>query len=241
MQDRKRITKGWRPALRVLCIAIILLAAAAVLVVYLSTQVPDRYQPLVPVEKDQVHPYLTHYLAPNFHNNIQLDRPFEVVVLQQQLNEIIVDEHSLGWSWPVYFEGVTISAPSVVFAPETIYMMATVDYAGFPVVVTVIASPGLDEQGRLSLNLRKVKAGSLSITPLARFIAGRIIAAQLPRIERNQWLMDLEGGLLRNDSFVPVFPVYQSDKAIRLTAAKITDRKLVLTFAPARLITQARR
>ncbi|MBE0534470.1 MAG: hypothetical protein IH624_02290 [Phycisphaerae bacterium] len=233
MQDQKRARKRTRPLLRALCIGIILFALVAVIVVYLFTQVPRHYHPLAPVAKEEVNPYLTHYLAPNFHNNIQLDQPFEVIVLQRELNEIIVDERSLGWSWPVYLDGVNVSAPSVVFVPKTIYLMATVDYAGFPVVVTFVVSPKLGPNGLLSLNLQKVKAGAIGITPLARFIGQRIIAAQIPQVERNQWLKDLEGALLRNDPFDPVFPIYQSDKAIRLTAVDVTHRKVVLNFAPA--------
>ncbi len=233
MQHSKRTKKRSQVILRVFCIVIIAFAVAAAGLVYLFTQVPRTYHPLAPVAREQVNSYLTHYLAPTFHNNVQLDRPFQVIVLQQQLNEIIVDEHALGRSWPVYLNGVTISAPSVVFMPSTIYLMATVDYAGFPVVVSIIASPQLNEQGLLSLNVRKVKAGALTVTPLARYIAGRVIAAQMPQIERNQWLKDLEAAIMQNAPFDPVFPVYQSEKSIRLTSAEIEASRLVLGFAPA--------
>lgn len=233
MKDEKRSGKRSRILLRVFCTGIIVFAAGAVLTVYLFTQIPRHYHPLAPVAREQVNPYLTHYLAPNFHNNIQLDEPFEVIVLQHELNEIIVDERSLGWSWPVYLNGLTVSAPSVVFVPKTVYLMATVDYAGFPVVVTVVASPTLDEQGMLSLNVRKVKAGAVGVTPLARYVAGRVIAAWMPLVEKNQWLKDLEGAVLQNEPFLPVFPVYQGDKSIRLTSAEMNTKRLVLTFVPA--------
>jgi len=223
-----------RTGLRVLCITIIALAVACVVGIYLLTHVPGEYQPLRPPPTDEVSPYLTHYLAPNFHNNIQLDEPFDVVVAQKGLNEIIVDENSLGWAWPYSLNGVVISAPSVVFQQDTIMLMGTVNYAGFPVVITVIGMPALDENGLLSLNIQKVNAGAVNITLLARFIARQVVAHQLRALPETQWLKDLDGALTDNKSFDPVFPTYDSEKQIRLTKAEITSGKLLLGFAPAR-------
>lgn len=218
--------------LKALCIVIIVLAAAAVLAVYLLTYVPKMYKPLTQSRSQEVHPYLTHYLAPNFHNNIQLDRPFEVIVIQKSLNEIIVDETSLGWSWPYELNGVTFSAPSVVFTADTIVLMGTADILGVPVVFSISASPQLDEKGALTMNFQKITAGALNITRLAQFVASKIITEQLKVVERNQWLKDLEGALSANKPFDPVFPLYNSDRSIRLTKAEISEEKLVLGFEP---------
>ena len=234
MNRNSKKKPGLRTGLRVLCIAIIVLAVVCVVVVFLLTHIPDEYQPLDPPPTDEVSPYLTHYLAPNFHNNIPLDKPFDVVVAQKGLNEIIVDENSLGWAWPYSLNGVVISAPSVVFQQDTIMLMGTVDYAGFPVVISVIGMPALDENGLLSLNIQKVKAGAVNITPLARFIARQVIAHQLRILPETQWLRDLDGALADNKSFDPLFPVYDRGKQIRLTKAEITNGKLLLGFAPVR-------
>ena len=91
MNRNNKKKPGLRTGLRVLCIAIIVLAVVCVAGIYLLTHVPGEYQPLRPPPTDEVSPYLTHYLAPNFHNNIQLDEPFDVVAAQKGLNEIIVD------------------------------------------------------------------------------------------------------------------------------------------------------
>jgi len=233
--NRNNKKKPPRGALRrVLCIAVIVLAVACVLGVYLLTHVPGEYQPLDPPPTDEVSPYLTHYLAPNFHNNIQLDKPFDVVVIQKGLNEVIVDENSLGWAWPYSLNGVVISAPSVVFQQDTIMLMGTVDYAGFPIVITVIAAPKLDENGLLTLGIQKVNAGAVNITLLARFIARQVVAHQLRILPDTQWLRDLDGALADDIPFDPVFPTYDSEKQIRLTKAEITTGNLLLGFAPVR-------
>lgn len=234
MNRNKKKTPGRRALRRVLCIAIIVLAVACVVGVFLLTHVPGEYRPLAPPPTDEVRTYLTHYLAPNFHNNIQLDKPFDVVVIQKGLNEIIVDENSLGWGWPYSLNGVVISAPSVVFQQDTIMLMGTVNYAGFPIVITVIAAPKLDENGLLTLGIQKVDAGAINITLLARFIARQVIAHQLRIFPDTQWLRDLDGALAEDRPFDPVFPIYDSDKQIRLTKAEITNGKLLLGFAPIR-------
>ncbi len=232
--NRNNKKKPPRGALRrVLCIAIIVLAVVCVVGVFLLTHVPAEYRPLDPPPTDEVSTYLTHYLAPNFHNNIQLDRPFDVVVIQKGLNEIIVDENSLGWAWPYSLNGVVISAPSVVFQQDTIMLMGTVDYAGFPIVITVIAAPKLDENGLLTLSIQKVNAGAVNITLLARFIARQVIAHQLRILPDTQWLRDLDGALADDIPFDPVFPIYDSEKQIRLTKTEITTGNLLLGFAPA--------
>lgn len=233
MKLKKTGSKRKRNVLRALCIAVILVSSGCVAVIFMLTHVPDEYHPLEPSGSDEVNPYLTHYLAPNFHNNIQLDHPFDVIVVEKGLNEIIVDEDSLGWSWPFKLNGVTFSAPSVVFSGETIILMGTIDYAGFPIVVSIIGSPKLDEAGLLALNIEKVMAGAVNITGLAKYIAGVVISGQMGEVEKNQWLKDLEGSVMSNASFDPVFPIIDSEKAIRLTKVECSDGKLVLGFAPA--------
>ena len=233
MESKKTGSTRKRNVLRVLCVVIILVSLGCVAGIFMLTHVPELYQPLEPSGANEVNPYLTHYLAPNFHNNIQLDRPFDVVVVEKGLNEVIVDEDSLGWSWPVQLNGVTFSAPSVVFTGETIILMGTIDYAGFPIVVSIIGSPKLDEEGLLALNIEKVMAGAVNITSLAKYISGVVISGQMGEVERNQWLKDLEGSVMRNESFDPVFPIYESEKEIRLTKVETSDGKLVLGFAPA--------
>ena len=233
MELKVKRTKRARNILRAFFVSVIVLAVAAVALVYLLTYVPKLYKPLAPTESEEVHPYLTHVLAPNFHNSIPLDIPFYVDVPQKTLNEIIVDEGSLGWSWPYSLNGVTFSAPSVVFTADSIVLMVTIDYAGFPIVVSIIGSPKLDDEGMLALNIEKVTAGAVNITGLTRYIAGRIIPEQLKVVEDDQWLKDLEGSIQSNAPFDPVFPVIGSDKHIRLTKAEIAEGELVLGFAPA--------
>ena len=203
----------------------------ALILLKLFTTRPAEYNPIAQQPSQQVSSYLTHELAPSFNNQIQLDKPFRIIVDQKGLNEIIVNEENLGWSWPINLNGVTFSAPSIVFAQDTIYLMGAVD-VGFPVIISMIAKPKIDEQGKLWLNLLKIKAGSINITGPARAIGGKIFDHQM-QFYKDQWVRDTAGAFLKNTPFDPVFPVPPYKRFIRLTGAQVQDQKLILLFEPA--------
>lgn len=231
MKLKIKRTKHRKVALRILCVVSAVVVTVIIVCLAMLTHRPRQYRPQRQTTSEAVNPYLTHYLAPQVNNNIQIDKPFEVIVPQKELNEIIADEGSLGWSWPVKLNGVTFDRPIVIFLPKRILLMGTVDYAGFPIVVTVIADPALDSRGLLSLNLRKVKAGIINITPLAKFIAGKVFAHQINQHGTELWLRSLCDALLANKPFEPVFPTYEN-KDILLTGAEIEQQLLTLRFRP---------
>lgn len=193
---------------------------------------PSGYQPVAPRDTDEVDRYFTHYLAPNFHNNISVDKPFEVIVLQDNINQFIAGSNNLTWTWPINLNGVTFYAPILTIQTDKIILMGKVDL-GFSIIVTIEISPELDEQGLFTLNLDKVKAGALNITGFAKKIGGSIMASQSEGMKYKQWIKDLSGAFLENKPYDPVFPVSTYEKYIRLTKADLSDGKIVVAFEPA--------
>ncbi len=228
--DRKKPKRKYA-ALRILGLATAVVLIVLMTVLLMSTHTPGRYQPAA-ADTNQVSPYLTHYLAPGFYNNIQLDEPFELVVEQKGLNEIIADGSLLDCQWPVDLNGVTFQAPAIALLPETIMLMGTVNFADLPIVMTIVLKPKIDEAGSLYLNFQSVKAGVLDITFLAKIIAKKVFAAQIQATDGqdNEWLKNLSAAVLENKPFDPVFPAYE--KKIRLTKAKFENAKVILTFTP---------
>ena len=217
---------------KTLLIVLAVLTAAIAIVLFMITRTPDIYQPLEPIETEEVNPYITHYLAPEFYNNIQVDKPFCIIVDQKNINEMIVDG-TLDWEWPVDLGVVTISAPAMAFQGDAILLMGTVKVARLPMVVTISAKPKLDEQGMLYLNFDKVKAGKLDISYLAKKITSQVIANEMEGMKvdhYNGWMNDLGDAVAENKPFDPVWPVY--DDAIRLIDLDITDQKMRLVFEP---------
>jgi len=193
-------------------------------VLFLLLYTPAGYKPAVGYKRGHISPYLTN-LSSEIYNGAQLQEPFEVVVIDEKLNEAVA-----GWSQAS--EDVVISAPAVLFVPDYIALMATAVIKGVELVATVGLEPEIDENGLLDLRLSKVKIGAVNITPLARIIARRMYEQQLAVMpaDTEDWRTKLVGSLLNAEPFEPVFRV--EDKKVRLKKVNVTDGKLELHLVP---------
>ena len=218
-------TKSWFKRISAFKLEIFLsLALAFIILLALLTHKPGRYKPLRPGDSSEVSPYLTYKLADLF-NNAQLDEPFNMLIEQQGLNDIIARG-----LWPVVFKPVTISAPSAVFTPKQIYLMATIRLSGFPTVATVKAKPVIDDNGMIVFNINSVMLGSVPVTTFAKKIAGTITDYQLQNFDRDSWERRLWRGLLDNEPVDPTFKIYHD--TVRITRVTIENEKLTLLMEP---------
>ena len=209
-------------------LAVILVVASALLWKMLF-YAPPSYQPAKPVNPEQVSPYLTHKLGPDFINNIQLDDPFNILVEQQGLNDIVAR-----WNWPMDTGIAVIETPVAVFEPQNIVLMARMNFGQFPVITTITFSPTIDDQGLFVLNLRDVQAGAVNITPMATSFIVSMIDAELnsaPADEDTQWLSNVRAAVLDNTPFDPVFPV-DAQKDVRLSKVDLEKDKLTIQLTP---------
>ncbi len=206
--------------------------AVAALVLALLVYRPSRYKPVVstlPPDPNgaRVHPYITHELAPKLNNGAQFQRPFEVVVLDQRLNEAIAQE-----TWYQDAGRVYVFAPQVLFTPERVILMGTASIEGAEFVVTFELAPQLNEDGRLSLSVEKVKVGAMNLTLAAKAMAKKMYRE---RIEAGAFNTENIGtkilaALLNGEPFDPVFDI--GDKRVRLTGFTLTDGQLTTQFTP---------
>ncbi len=212
--------------------------AVAIVIFALLLYKPARYKPAVvgPAgnNQGQVSPYLTHELLPQLHNGAQREEPFELVVTQNGINEIIA------WSkWPKESEGIRFSAPVVFFAPESIEVMGTANIKGVDLVITAVVEPRLDEEGLLNLRVAKVKIGAMNITPIARMMAKRMYAQRLATmpIDTEDLRTQIAGSLLNDEPFKPVFDIADifenENKKLRIEKITIQEEKLILRLVPA--------
>jgi uncharacterized protein YpmS len=203
----------------------------AAIVIALLFHTPANYNPFVADETDadRVHPYLSHELMPQLYNGAQSRQPFEVVVSDQALNEAIAQAQ-----WPQHAEGVTFDAPQVLFFPDRIVLMGTVNAEGAELVVTIEVGPHMDEEGLLSVGLQKIKVGAMNITPLAKTVARRMYLERLETVpvDTEDIRTKIAGALLNEEAFEPVFKV--EDKWIRLKGLTLDEGQFVLRFVPAR-------
>jgi hypothetical protein len=210
---------------RYIAISFAVCAAAVIMgwaVIRLS---PRAYLPPAAVDPDEVSPYLTHRLGPDFFNQVQFNEPFELLVEQHGLNDIL----SRG-VWPRHFGDVAVSTPVVLFEKGTVYLMSRVGYFGFSAVLTLTARPVMDAQGRLNMNIQSVRLGLLPITSLAARVAAK--AVEDSAAELGEW-PELEApvrAIIANASFEPVF--YFDKQRIWVQGFTLEAGQLRLRLAP---------
>ncbi|MFC1781892.1 hypothetical protein ACFLZ8_06495, partial [Planctomycetota bacterium] len=109
-------------------------------VLYLFFYRPSFYKPIVldpgSSESGQVSTYLTHEFYPHIYNNIQYERPFDVIVTQDGLNDIINQA-----DWPMESEGVILHSPAAVIVPDTIVLMGAANLKGAEFIITIELMP----------------------------------------------------------------------------------------------------
>ncbi len=204
----------------------------AVVILALLLYKPARYNPVIRAltgtDDDRVHPYLSHDLGPQLYNGAQSQRPFNLLVFDQTLNEAIAQ-----FRWPRETGGVVFSAPEVLFQPDRIVLMGTADIEKADLVLTVEFKPQLDEEGLLNLNVVKVKVGAMNITPVAKIMAKKMYQDRLETvpIDTDDIRAQVAASLLAGESFDPVFQV--DDKWVRLKSFSISEGKLEAEMVPA--------
>ncbi len=196
-----------------------LVVAAALILLLLHK--PAGYRPVRPPagadpNERRVHRYITHELGRTFYNGAQEQRPFDLTVLENRLNEAVAQA---GW-----FEdsaGIRLSAPAIAFTPGRMILMGTADVEGAGFVITVEIGPQMAEDGRLNLVLEKVKVGVMNVTPLARIMGRKMYRDRIAAgdVDTDDWRTKIAASLFNGEPFEPILPV--EDKWVRLKGLDI--------------------
>ena len=206
----------------------IALAVLLAAVIFLLLDRPSAYvQPEI-VADNQVSSYLTHVLLPQLYNGAQRQEPFELVIPQEKIGDIVAVS-----KWPRQSDGVTFSMPVCFFVPDRIILMAMVSVKDMEFVVTLVAEPSLDRKGLLNLRIAKVKVGAMNITLLAKAVARKMYQERIANTDTDT--DDIEAkivaSLLNDEPFEPVFAV--EDKKVRIEKVSVGRKKLTIGLVPA--------
>ena len=230
METDSKIHKKSRRKKLVLWLLIDLAVAAVVFALLVYR--PGRYNPAdfdsYGYESGQVSPYLTHELSPQVYNNSQRGEPFDLVVTQDGVNEIVA-----GLGWPKFSEGVMLYAPSVLFVPGSAVLMITAKIKGVELIITIELEPMIDERNLLNLHVAKVKVGAVNITPLARMMGKKMYTERLAvlPVDTEALQTKIVASLLNEEAFKPVFRV--EDNKVRVEKITIHKEKLTARLVPA--------
>ena len=209
--------------------------AAAIVIFSLLLYKPARYDPVkvTPAGNNQVSTYLTHELLTQLYNGAQRGEPFDLVVTQEGINDIVIRS-----KWPRESDGIAFFAPAVLFVHDSIVLMGTANIKRMKFVVTIVLTAKLDEEGLLNLQVAKVRVGAMSITPLAKVMAKRMYQQRLAAspIDEEDLRAKIAASLLNDEPFEPVFRVKdvfdKEDEKVRIKKITIEPRELILRLVP---------
>ncbi len=203
--------------------------AIAAVIIFLLLYKPGRYIPHGPSAGKEVSQYLTNELLPQFYNGAQQGEPFDLVMSEDGINDVIA--HS---KWPKESGGARILAPQVFFVPDNVVVMGPVVMKGFEFMVTVELMPVFDANGLLNLHVAQIKVGAMNLTPIARITARKMYSQRLAttEVDTENIRAKIAGSLLNDEPFEPIFEVEK--KQVRIEKIKITQGKLTARLIPLR-------
>lgn len=198
-------------------------------------KINDQYGENTPDINDanQVSPYLTHYLAQELWNRTQEKEPFELVVEQAGINDVIGRDSIVSGGWPIYADPMVIYSPNVRFEPGNLVLLGKIQYKAIEVFLTLYADGEILDDGRMKINVQKVQAGKLDVTSVARYMAKEMSAGLF--LDPNSLSVNdrMIYGIIYDKPFEPVF--YVGSDAIRLVGVEIEQEKLILNFVPEKM------
>ncbi len=179
---------------------------------------PSDYTPPEQIKDNEVSRYLTHVLLRDLYNGAQLQEPFELIITQDGINDIIKR-----LAWPTNLDGMVILVPEVLFEPQTIIIRGTAQSAGVDLLITISGTAYINESGLMNLDVSSVKIGALNITVLARTIAQSMYEKELSgRKDRPDRIEDkIIKSLLRGEPFDPIFRIEQN--SVRIISVDIKN------------------
>lgn len=201
--------------------------SVVVLVCILLLYKPAAYKPPGLIGGNRVSPYLTHELLAQFYNNVHLEEPFELVIEQDGIADIIART-----PWPKEFEEITLYSPVVIFSPEEMLLMGAVNFKGFEFVVSIVLKPRIDEAGQLHLWVNKVKVGTMNLTFIAKIVAKEMYKRQatITDVNSQDLRAQIAGALLADEPFEPVLQI--EGKKVSIKKISLLQKKVLIHFAP---------
>jgi len=189
---------------------------------------PIGFKGGIAVDNEQVSPYLTHILSPQLYNGAERQEPFDLVISQEGINDIISR-----YDWPIESNGARYLPPKVLFKPDRIVIIGTVSIGAVELMVTIIGQPRLDENGLLNLNITKIKVGAMNFTIVAKLIAGKMYTQKLAdtTVDSKDIGTKIVASLFNDESFKPVFSV--NDNKVCIKTISITSGQLKIGLVPA--------
>lgn len=214
--------------LKTVLLVLVILIIIATLIMILMLQKPDAYTPPEIIQDRQVSKYITHVIGQEIYNGAQLGKPFEVVIDQVGIKDIVARS-----DWPKQYGRALLNAPSVRLEPGLIVMEGFIQLDGVELFVLLEGGGYINPEGLMNVQAAKVKVGAVNITAAAKLIAGAIYSSRIKEkpMSPDDYRAKIYNSLFYNIPFDPIFEV--DNRNIRISEIKIAPEKLTLSFVPA--------
>ena len=194
-------------------------------IVILIWHKPKAYNPLQPENPEQVSLYLTHELGPEFFNQVQLDKPFDLIIEQHGLNDIVSR-----LDWIQQLGPLSLEQPNIIFADRSILLMGTLEYRGVSSVLSILALPAMDDNQQICMNIQSVRLGMVPVTSFVSKMSQKAFDDNRDGFKDDPEVEKIVQAIIRNEPFDPVFRI--SDYRARITGFTIENNVLSLTLLP---------
>jgi len=185
---------------------------------------PPYYRPVKFIADGNMSQYLTNYILPELNNKSQYGQPFDLVISETGINDIIVrhiDADSL--------QQANLSDLSVAFRRGRILLTGKTVYYGIDFIVTLVLKPYIDKEGYFLLKESQIEAGRSRI-PFAGEAVKRKVLEGLVRFINNLDIGDFNEASLNNRRIKPVFSL--NHRRHRIEKITVGDKELIIHFLP---------
>jgi hypothetical protein len=185
---------------------------------------PSYYRPVKPIADGNMSQYLTNYILPELNNKSQYGQPFDLVISEAGINDIIarhIDANSL--------RQANLSDLSVAFRKGRILLTGKTVYYGIDFIVTLVLKPYIDKEGYFLLKGSQIEAGQSRI-PFAGEAVKRKVIEGLVRFINNLDIGDFNEASLDNRKIEPVFSI--NHRKHRIEKITVDEGKLTIYFLP---------
>lgn len=185
---------------------------------------PAHYRIIRPPDDAYASQYLTNYILPQLLNKSQYNQPFDLVISETGINDIIVrhiDVNSLR-QW-------NLSNLSVTFKKGRILLTGKTVYCGLDFIVTIVLKPYISKDGYFFLKVPKIQAGRSRI-PFAVSAAKARILQELAGFLNNLDIADSAMAVFDGRKIEPVFSL--NHRNLRIDKITVQNKELLIHFLP---------
>jgi hypothetical protein len=175
------------------------------------------------VHGEQISQYLSNYIMPELYNKSQYKKPFDLVLSQTGINEILARHMD-----PNTLAKAGLSDLSASFKKDEIILTARTNYKGFNFVVSMAIEPEIDKHGKLFLDTEDFQLGR-SVLPFVADVIKKKIIDSLNENFNAEKTGEFSSIVLSAGRIDPVFEINHSK--LRIEKITVQDQNLILRFS----------